>query len=394
MDKSPRYQKSIVQSRRRHRFFVTTLLLLVFFVFFSSLITLFFDSCAFAEEIASFHIKATDLDLSDFESLLSKYLGGVECKGVVSLEADIRVEDGVILAIGEFSSEKLSVSREDSLLPLDFSHLKGDFDAELAGMKTEIKGKINSQQLEFRRLPFRNLQASYSFSGSKLYINESQAELADGAVNLNGDIDFAEAPYIFNLSFKTDGVNIGYIAERWGASKPISGMLFLDGSLSGKSGKPTTYSGRTNVQIEEGDLGKMGLIARLITFSPLATLKKDLPLTTMEGDFDISEGYATTDNTVIKGPDVRIVAKGDVGWNRKLDFILSLYASSEQMKGTPITKILGAIIDTSGNILRQIKLSGTIENPQFTIMPLGIGSVIKRGFEESFNHNSSETDSP
>jgi hypothetical protein len=397
MDKSPYYQKGIVRLRG-FRFFITTLLLLLFFVFFAPLTTLFLDEStgchAFAEEIASFHIKAKDLNLLDFEPLLNKYLGDIECEGVVSLEADIKLGDGVIIAVGEFSSKQLTVSYESSSLPLDFSGIEGTFDAKLADKTPEIKGKVNSQQVEFRRLVFKNLQAGYCLSGNKLNINESKAELGNGAVNLDGDVDFSEKPYSFDISFTTEGINIKNIAERWGASKPISGMLFLDGELSGKSGKPTTYSGKANVQIKEGDLGEIGLIGRLITFSPLATLGKDLPLTTMEGDFNISEGYASTGNTVIKGPDVRIVAKGDVGWNRKLDFILSLYASSEQMKGTPITKILGAIIDTSGNILRQIKLTGTIDNPDFTIIPLGIGSVIKRSFEESFNNSPPVTDSP
>jgi hypothetical protein len=111
-------------------------------------------------------------------------------------------------------------------------------------------------------------------------------------------------------------------------------------------------------------------------------------LNNMEGDFDISEGYASTDNTTLKGSGLKITAEGDVGWNKRLNFILGFYTSSELLKGTTLTKTLGTIVDNFGNILRRVKLTGTIDNPQFVVVPLGIGSVIVDKLEKSFEKGS------
>ena len=229
------------------------------------------------------------------------------------------------------------------------------------------------------------MEADYSLLDNKLNISRCEVKLADGVVYINGDINFAKGPPFFNVKLIAQGVNIGSISEDWGNSKGISGILSSEANLSGEWGKPTTYLGKGKVEIKEGTLGKIGLIGRIITFSPLAALSGDLSLTTLEGDFNILEGYASTENTIIKGPGVKITATGDVGWNKKLDFVLGLYASSELLKGTQITKLLGILMDDFGNALRKIKLTGTIDNPEFVIVPLGIGDAIIEGLQKSFN---------
>jgi hypothetical protein len=386
MDKSFRHKKSVAQIQR------IVVLITVFLLFL--LLIPFTNSVVSGEEITSFHIVAKDLNLLNFRPLLKEYLPEIECAGKISLEADLKVEDGIVIANGNFSATEVSLSGQSSFWNLNSPYLEGDFEAKFKGKNPEIKGKIKSPEFTVERLLLQNLEADYSFFEKKLNITECEVKLADGTVRLSSNMDFNESPSFFDFTFTSEGVNIKSIAEMWGASKPLLGTLFSDGTLSGRMGKPTTYSGRAKVQIKEGDLGKIGLIGRLITFSPLTTLRKDLPLTTLEGDFNISDGYATTDNTTIKGPDVRIIAKGDVGWNQKLDFILSLYASSELMKGTALTKVLGTIIDDFGNLLRRIKLTGTITNPEFTIVPLSIGETIKEGFEKSFKKGSAEPNTP
>ena len=391
MDKSSRYKKSIVRGQRI-RIFLTIFLLPSILFLFTPLETLFLTGFTgldvLGEEIANFHIIAKDLNLLDFEPLLKEYLPKVKCDGKISLEADLKFEKDVTIINGNFSSAKVSLSKGNSSLPLNLSHLEGDFEAKLTGENPEIKGKIRSSEVRWGRLFLQNIETDYGLLEKKLDITKCEVKLADGTIWLNGNIDFVGNPPIFNVKFTTEGINIGSILEKWSDSKPISGILSSDASLSGEFGKPTTYSGKAKVKIEEGDIARIGLFGRIITFSPLATVSRDLSLTTLEGDFDISEGYASTDNTTLKGSGLKIIAKGDVGWNKRLNFILSFYTSSELLKGTPLTKALGTIVDDFGNILRRVKLTGTIDNPRFVVVPLGIGNVIVDRLEKSFKKGS------
>ncbi len=400
MDKSRRYKKSIVQAQmsevRRQRS-DNKIRICVLFSVLCFLSSVFHSLDVSGEEVASFHIIAKDLNLLNFESLLKEYFPKIKYDGNISLEAEIKFEKGVNATRinGNFSSSKISFSQANSSLPLTFSNLEGDFEAELTGEIPQIKGKIRSSEVNWERLSLQNMEADYNLFEKKLDIKNCKVGLDEGTVYLNGNIDFTKSPPIFFVKLTSEKVNIGSISERWDNARPISGILFADGDLSGELGKPTTYSGKAKVRIEEGDLGKIGLFGRLITFSPLATIiQGSFSELTLEGDFNISEGYASTENTVIKGPSIKITAKGDVGWNKKLDFILSFYASSEVLKKTLITKALGVIVDDFGNVLRRVKLTGTIDNPQFTIVPLGIGNAIIEGLEKSFGRGSPDTKTP
>jgi len=339
----------------------------------------------FCAEMGSFHINAKDLNLLNLESLLEKHSPGIKYDGQISLSADVTIEKGVeTVSSGTFSSDKVSFFADNFLFPIEFSQLAGEFIVNVKGGLPTIDAKIKRSMVQWGKLSARDLKADCSLHEKNLVIKNGEIQIAGGTVYVSGNIDFGKTPAVFNLKMDTKSVDIGILSQQWSASRAISGILFSDASFSGELGKPTSLFGKAKINIEKGELGKVGLIGRMITFSPLAAMSKDFALTTFDGDFDISEGYAYTENAVLKGPEIRITAKGDIGWNKKLNFVLGLYTSSELLKGTSITKTLGTIIDGFGNVLRKVRLTGTIDNPSFTIMPLGIGETIVDGLKRSF----------
>lgn len=336
-------------------------------------------------ETDSFHITAKDLNLLNLKSLLKEHSPGIQYDGKISLSADIKFEKGAeTISSGTFSSDKVSFYADDFIFPLECSELEGDFIVDIKEGLPAIAGKIKSASVQWGKLSAQNFKADYSLYEKNLVIKNGEIEIAGGSVHVSGNIDFGKSPVVFNLKLDTQGVDIGIISEKWGYTRPISGILFSDASFSGEFGKPNGIFGKAKINIEKGELGKVGLIGRMLTFSPLAAMSQDFSLTTFGGDFNIFEGYAYTENAEIKGQDIRITAKGNVGWNKKLNFLMGLHASSELLKGTSLTRTLGTIMGDFGNVLRRIRLSGTIDNPSFTIVPLGIGGTIVEGLERSF----------
>jgi len=333
----------------------------------------------------SFHVTAKDLDLLNLESLLKEHSPKIKYDGKISLSADVKLGKGIeTVSSGTFSSDNVSFYADGFLFPLECSKLAGDFTVDIKESLPAIAGRIKSGSVKWGRLSAQDLKADYIFLGKKLIIKDGEIKIAGGTAYVSGDVDFGENPAVFNLKLATHDVDIGIISERWGYARTIAGILFADVSLSGEFGKPAGAFGKAKINIEKGELGKVGLIGRMLTFSPLAAISRDFSLTTFNGDFKISEGYAYTENAELKGPDIRIMAQGDVGWNRKLNFLMGLHASSELLKGTSLTRTFGTIIDGFGNVLRKIRLTGTIDNPAFTIVPLGIGGTIVEGLEKSF----------
>ncbi|MDD5454258.1 MAG: AsmA-like C-terminal region-containing protein [Candidatus Ratteibacteria bacterium] len=378
MDKSSGIEKNIIRMRHKNKISAS--------VFFLSLIIFLFSYLnVFSEEISNFHVTAKDLDLLSFKSLLENRSPGIKYEGKISLSADVKWEEGVeSVSGGAFSSDKISFSSGNSLFPIEFSRLEGEFTLNVKENLPVLSGKIRSSSVKWGKLVAQKFEADYELYEKKLIIKNGEIKVADGTAHVSGDIDFSKNPAFFNLKLTANDVNIGIIAERGGYERPVSGILFADADLSGEFSKPAGVFGKAKINIDKGELGKIGLVGRIITLSPLAAMSRDFSLNDFEGNFNISEGYAYTDDAVLAGPEIRITAKGEVGWNRKLNFLLGLYASSELLKGTSITRTLGVLIDDFGNVLRRIRVSGTIENPSFTILPLGIGSAIIEGLERSF----------
>ncbi len=398
MDKSSRIQKNIIRANFWGGIFKYTLLLCLWVVPFthSGILRAGTDTpnSLSNKDRGNFRITTENLNLLNFKSLLEKHSAGIKYEGEVSLSSDVKVEEGRgIISSGTFSSQKLSLSSENFLFPLEFSQLEGEFTIDFKGGSPNITGKIKSAYFEWGRLSAQELKANYRLQGKNLFIENGEMKTAKGVVYINGNIDFAKSPTFFNIKLDVQGVDIGIISEQWGYTHSVSGILFCDAGLSGEFGKPTSILGKAKIDIDEGELGKVGLIGRILTFSPFAAVSRDFSLTTFHADFKVFEGYAYTDNAEIKGPGIRITSTGEVGWNKKLNFILGLYASSELLGGTSLTKALGGIIDEFGNVLRRIKLTGTIDNPSFTILPLGIGGVIVEGLQRSFKTEQKREDS-
>lgn len=375
MDRSHGYKKSLI-------FYLVLVL------------TLYLTSKASAGERGGFHIVAKDIDVADLEALTGEYLPSVKLNGKISLEAEIKFDTDIVNTHGNFSSPGISFRRDDSFSPIESSELKGNFKAIFGTHSQNIEGTIKTQRVEWAKASFEDILFDYILAGKKLTVKKGEGKIADGSMVLNGRMNFEGERPTFTYRLTTKGINIQKIVNQLGSNQSFSGLLFLENSLSGRMGNPTTYSGRAKVKIEGGDLGKIPIIGRLITFLPLVAIPEVFSFTTLEGDFDISGGYARTGNLKLKGPGVMILAKGEVGWNRKLNFILSFYVSSELLKGSPFTRVLGVIIDDFGNALRRVRVSGTIDKPRFVIVPLAIGDVITDSLKKSFEGLSPRGTSP
>ncbi len=386
MDKSSRVEKNIIQMKCRSGIFVAIFLLSLLLVLFTHLNALY-------AEISNFHVTAKDLNLLSLDPLLEKHSPRMKFEGKIDISADIKLENGLkTVSNGTFSSDKTSFSSQNLLFPLEFSKLEGEFTVNTKENRPAITCKIKSDSVKWSKLFAQDLKADCVFEGENLIIKNSEIKIAGGVAHVSGNIDFSKDPVAFSVEVLADGVDIRAIAESWGYTRSISGILFSEADISGEFGKPTSVFGKAKVNIKEGELGKVGWVGRMVTLSPIAALSKDFSLTTFEGDFSIAEGYAYTDNAELSGPGMRITARGDAGWNKKLDFILGLYASSEMLKSSSITRTLGVIIDDFGNVLRRVKLVGTIDNPSFTILPLGIGEAIVEGLQRTFEKGQQEED--
>ncbi|MCD6219337.1 AsmA-like C-terminal region-containing protein [Candidatus Calescamantes bacterium] len=274
---------------------------------------------------------------------------------------------------------------EGKILWKDFSidHSKGKFyltspfitlqelKAERKGKEWKISSLLVSPEIHYLGFTFKNVKASLLWEGGNLEVNSLNLTLGEGKVHSEGKIQLINPKLPLDFKLKSEGIKLEKLAYHSG-----KGELSLRSRIRGDGTNPSSLNGWGKIKIEKGELGKIPIF--LDIFSLLFRGgPSHISMHSAKGDFKIREGFAYTDNLELKGKGISISAKGYVGWNRKLDFLVFYKFSQELLKFTPLTELVGVVIDRAGNGLVRLRITGTLTHRQYTVVPLAVGEDLE-----------------
>ena len=330
---------------------------------------LIFPSILLSELETNFHIKGENLDISSLLHSFPVLSQEWQLKGSLNPDLYIKRNKEVWEIHGKLHCEKFSLSKGNFYISSPSFNLK-DLRIEEKYKKWFLNSLILSPEIDYFGLKFREVEASIGWENGNLIVEPSKYVLGEGKVHIEGKINFSTSQYPFNFKGRIDGININKL---YPSSK---GRINIHLRLNGMAKDPSSIQGWGKIEVENANLGKVPIILDIFSL-----LFKGSPsyitLDSAEGDFRIKDGFAYTDNLEFKGKGVSLLAKGYVGWNRKLDFLIFFKVSQELLKFNPLTKLFGVVIDRVGNAFVRIRMTGTIDNRHYTIVPFGIGEDIQ-----------------
>jgi hypothetical protein len=153
----------------------------------------------------------------------------------------------------------------------------------------------------------------------------------------------------------------------------------LEGSFeaSGKSADAGALTGHGEIFLRDGQLQQYSLLVALGQVLQIEELTQ-LHLQQAEAKYHIDPGVVTIDTLVLRSPNIRVSAKGTVGFNGKLR-LQSQLAINDKVRSQLFSPIRDNFqpIDEPGYAAVDFQVTGTIDRPKTNLMEKVVGRNLK-----------------
>jgi hypothetical protein len=199
-----------------------------------------------------------------------------------------------------------------------------------------------------------------------------------GTILAKLQLDLAEQEFPFLMETIIDKVDISKLKDDVDLkNKEISGILSSSATLKGTAKDiKNSLNGSGSINIEKGNLWQLELFKGLGEFLLIPEFQK-IVFKEAAGDFLISDGKISTDNLMLESEPVNILFEGNIDFAGNIDFKVTTQLAEGLVKDiTDIKGIFSSILAQSTNAI-SIKLSGTVKEPKYKIIPLP-GQLFKK----------------
>jgi hypothetical protein len=205
------------------------------------------------------------------------------------------------------------------------------------------------------------------------FVGRSWGGLAEG----NAVLHFArpDQPDVFDVYLRVQGADLERIFAGLGPNdsklRQISGRTDLKVDAAGDLADHRSITGRGHLNIREGRLAKLPLLAGF-----LGVLKLNLPdrgiFDTVEIDFRLSEGQILLPRLLLSSEVVDITGKGSIAFNGDTRLVLAAATSTRTGKGIPLlSKAVGTLVrGIQQHILPPVLVTGKAWDPRYKVMAL------------------------
>ncbi len=189
-------------------------------------------------------------------------------------------------------------------------------------------------------------------------------------IGVTTDLTKNNLPFLTHFTLENTDLSLLKKDTKWN-SEDISGLLNLSFTGNGELINLKTIEGNGGIAVTEGHLGKLNLLEGLGKFLFIPEFE-NITFNEVKGDFKVAEEKATTDNLYLKSEQVVFFCRGSVAFGGNLSMSIFSQFSQETILNSPsLKKVLTGILTQTDNYLT-IKLSGTLQDPKYTVVPSSV----------------------
>ncbi|MBN1913271.1 MAG: AsmA family protein [Candidatus Omnitrophica bacterium] len=234
----------------------------------------------------------------------------------------------------------------------------------------DISAKCSSDSVSLYNFSLNKLSFNLTQKNGTLNISRFNAYPYDGTLNLELNTDLKTAPAQNYLKASLSKINLAKLKQDTGLrDKDISGTLNADFELSGDFKNPVSLMGTGAFAITEGNLWKLDLLKGLGELVLLPDYEK-VSMKGASADFSVANKSFSTENLNLAGEQLKIEARGSLGFDGALDFLANLRVNKNLIKeSSDIRKFTTAIIGELSQAF-SVKITGTLQKPEYKIIPV------------------------
>ncbi|KPK67435.1 hypothetical protein AMJ87_13355 [candidate division WOR_3 bacterium SM23_60] len=382
-------------------------------------------------------------DLSDFENL-AKGMEGMKMKGPLTVRLGVRGTSAAPVYSGTYAIENATVDGIGLAQPITGFALKGTFaqsgadiqqctgvigntDFSLSGRITDFKkptveltnrsnqvnldeflteqvradkglpitlqGTMAIKKLMGMGMEFANINTKFMYRDFVVDIKNCAAEAFDGSVLLDFHYD-ARNPEPYRLNAKLTSVSARPVLKRLFKISSIEGRLSSDGIYEGRSFRQADVKANLNAKgtyvVTNGAFNNFTFTTQLLKWLGLKDYST-MDIREMAGHFVIQNGKAKVEDWVLTSSYGNFLVNGTIGLsgNANLDIVTTL-----DKKYSGIIKQYHAEwllpFDGQGRATIDIKASGTLQSPSFSLNKTKIQERLKGKITDDFKKKQQE----
>ncbi|MCK4649246.1 DUF748 domain-containing protein, partial [bacterium] len=269
--------------------------------------------------------------------------------------------------------------------------------------KINLAGNVDIPQFKVDKLELSNTGLNYSFQLAKklLTIKSLKTNLYKGNFNASGSLNLSNPKKLgYSLKAKAGEIDLNeLLTANTNLKDKLYGTLGLDLEIEGK--------GTDQKDLERNALGKgyLNLVGGKITGIPiqkelirflLSVLRipeiKEIHYDSLSGHFNLAGGEVKTNDLLLDGKEMKILASGSYFLDGGLDFDVTVKPTPFLVSASPIPP---HIKDEKGNVVIPFKIKGTTQKPEFIpkwekIIKAAIKTEAEKQLEEAVGKEGAE----
>ena len=303
---------------------------------------------------------------------------------VDALQAEWR--SGTTPTKGKLKSKKSASANQDkkgddtnsAAVPATLAKAKPTSDTSSSLLQgINLNGDLSADKLIIQGIELQQLDVHIQSKQGKLELNPLQAQLYEGTIKADAQLDFTEQPTRFSVHKVLTGVNaepllsaatkIDYIEGRADLTVDVQGAGFGSEQLQ------KNLTGTANISVTDGAVEGVDIAALIrrahakvkgLTVPAKEKIEKT-EFNALTADFVIAKGVVSTDNLHLVSPLLRIDGQGNTQLsNESLDILLNtaMIGSVKGEDGESLKEL-----DELKNVILPIRISGTYKDPQYRL---------------------------
>ncbi|MBU2540670.1 MAG: DUF748 domain-containing protein [Candidatus Omnitrophica bacterium] len=333
---------------------------------------------------------------------LNKENAEIENLSISSFDSTL-IADGVVY-FSEGEESRISLNTKIKLETSNLIHWLPQFEETLKqlgpkgniNLETQIQGPLlsftdwaltlnaESESLKVARLNLDKLQLSYKQTNNIIKKLSFFGNLYGGNFKLKGKGEILPETFQLDLDVDIQNVDLAKLkSDTAFKDKDISGILSAKAILNAKRPIIETLSGEGELNIKEGKIWELKLLKGLGEILLLPEFSR-INFNEGEATFRIADKRISTQDLTLASPQMNLAAEGWLGFDGMLNFDVYCEFSEEYIEHSADLRKLITNIFAEINKYLVVKVSGSLKQPEYKIMPKKLQLDILKPFKDIF----------
>jgi hypothetical protein len=223
---------------------------------------------------------------------------------------------------------------------------------------------VSEKSTEEFKFPFNDLAAKFNYFDKVFTVESAETKVFQGNITAKGKVFIDKDPIEFQFDTKLNQIETSeFLKTNTKYSKALRGGLDGSGDVTGNTSGLNSLNGKASLLMKEGAYTSPPVVQKICEQFSAPHLASG-PIDNVSGDYVINNGRISSNNTMAKSKDGKMVFKGSVGLDTTVDGTMTLVITNQACQKSSVLKKL---VGKSEYLTVPVSVKGTLTSPSIGI---------------------------